>query len=270
MTFAFAQAAAQGAWGDYPELVVTVTEQSVSAPASLPAGFYRLVIDDRTELRPEVFFLRIGEGSTNEEVHTAFHAVETAGSEGGNVGAALVNLRSIAALVGGRSTPDSVIIELKEGEHSLATSLKDAAGNSVTSTIMVTANAAAPNAPTADVRVEMADFAFALPATVAAGQQTWQVVNSGNQIHHLILMRLNDGVTFDDLMAFMGAGGPPSGPPPFQMAITTDLLTNSESNFFLVDLAEGNYVAICFLPDEDSGAPHFALGMMQEFSVPGN
>lgn len=270
VALALAQAAAQGAWDDYPELVVTVTEQNVTAPTSLPAGFYRLVIDDQTEFEPEVFFIRVREGSTADEVHAALHAVDAAAPEHGDIGPALTHLRSVAALVGGRGAPEGLIIELKAGEHTLMTSLDDADGNPVSATVNVTANAAALSAPAVDVRVAMADFSFAFPATLAAGPQTWQLINSGDQIHHLILLRLNDGNTFDDVMAFMGSDGPPSGPPPFEMAVASELLTGSESNYFLLDLAPGNYVAVCFLPDEESGAPHFGLGMIQEFNVPGN
>lgn len=270
LTLALAQAAAQGAWEDYPELLVTVTEQSVSAPASLPAGFYRLVIDDQTELEPTVLFIRVREGSTADDVHAALHAVDAAAPDHGDIGAAFTHLRSVAALVGGRSAPEELIIELKAGEHTLMTSLNDADGNPVSSTVNVMANPAAPSEPVVDVRIEMADFSFAIPSSLAAGPQTWQLVNLGDQIHHLSLLRLDDGVTFADVMAFMGSDGPPAGPPSFQMAVASELLTSSESNYFLLDLAPGNYVAVCFLPDEDSGAPHFALGMMQEFSVPGN
>ncbi len=274
LTFAFAlpfsRSAAQSAWNDYPELPVTVTDQSITVATTVPAGFYRLVVDDRTELHPEVFFVRIADHSNVHEVHEALHAISAASGEHDDISGALATLRSVASLVGGRMTPETVIIELKEGEYTVATSIDDADGQPVSTTLSVTANADAAPAPTADVRIVMAEFSFAVPTDLVPGLQTWELVNSGDQIHHLILMRYNEGVTFEDVEAFMSAEGPPSGPPPFEMVVASELLTTSVSNYFQFDLAPGNYLAICFLPDENSGAPHFALGMMQEFGVPGN
>ncbi len=271
VTSFLAQVTAQSAWGDYPELVVTVTEQSVTVPTSVEAGFYRLVIDDRTEVEPDLFFIRIGEGSTAGEVHAALHAISAAGEDHSATGPALARLATLADLVGGRSMPEEgVIIELRQGEHLLMTSLDGADGVPIEASLTVTASATPSQPPTADVRIEMDDFSFAVPALLAAGKQTWELVNAGDQVHHLILMRLNEGITFEDVMSFLGSEGPPSDPPPFEMVVASELLTTSVSNYFRFDVAPGNYLAICFLPDAETGAPHFALGMMQEFSVPGN
>lgn len=32
-------------------------------------------------------------------------------------------------------------------------------------------------------------------------------------------------------------------------------------------MEQGNYVAICFIPDPATGRPHFLLGMAQQFTV---
>jgi hypothetical protein len=39
------------------------------------------------------------------------------------------------------------------------------------------------------------------------------------------------------------------------------------SNFVNFNLTEGEYVALCVIPDPKTGLPHFALGMMSHFTV---
>ncbi len=34
-----------------------------------------------------------------------------------------------------------------------------------------------------------------------------------------------------------------------------------------VDLAAGNYLLVCFLPDAKDGKPHLAHGMIKEFTI---
>jgi hypothetical protein len=34
-----------------------------------------------------------------------------------------------------------------------------------------------------------------------------------------------------------------------------------------LDLAPGTYIALCFVPDEETGVPHALMGMVQVFTV---
>ena len=34
-----------------------------------------------------------------------------------------------------------------------------------------------------------------------------------------------------------------------------------------LDLAPGTYIAVCFVPDEETGVPHALMGMVQVFTV---
>jgi len=34
-----------------------------------------------------------------------------------------------------------------------------------------------------------------------------------------------------------------------------------------LDLAPGTYIALCFVPEEETGAPHALMGMVQVFTV---
>jgi hypothetical protein len=44
-------------------------------------------------------------------------------------------------------------------------------------------------------------------------------------------------------------------------------LSAGRTAWLVVDLAPGSYLAACFVPDRDSGAPHAFLGMLDVFTV---
>ena len=125
-----------------------------------------------------------------------------------------------------------------------------------------TATAAAPST----VTVIATDYSFEGPAELPAGLTTFQLVNRGPAIHHIQLVRLGEGKTFDDFTAALKAGGPPpkwasmeGGPNPSELGDTSRTT---------VRLEPGNYAMLCFVPDPD-GVPHVAKGMVRPLTVTG-
>src|SRR4051812_10474339 len=59
------------------------------------------------------------------------------------------------------------------------------------------------------VTVVARDFAFTGPDEVPAGMVTFQLQNRGTQLHHMAIMKLDEGKTLGDLLAAFQAGGPP-------------------------------------------------------------
>jgi hypothetical protein len=47
-------------------------------------------------------------------------------------------------------------------------------------------------------------------------------------------------------------------------AAAMDFVGAGKFNF---NVTPGNYAFLCFVEDPDTGAPHFALGMLEEFSI---
>ena len=127
--------------------------------------------------------------------------------------------------------------------------------------------AAAPPAPPAPsvVTFTAADFSYTGPDSIPAGVTTIQLVNNGQQPHHLFLIKLNEGKTAQDLMTAFAApnasmpawavevGGPNAAEPGKTIAAT-------------VPVEAGNYVFLCVIPGPD-GVPHLAKGMMRTLTV---
>lgn len=111
------------------------------------------------------------------------------------------------------------------------------------------------------------DFAFTGPATIPAGHTTIRMETAANaEMHHVQLVKLEEGRTLEDLLAAMSQPGPlpawarlkggPNAPVPGGV---------SEA---VVELTEGNWAAICVIPGP--GGPHFAQGMVTSFTVTPN
>lgn len=77
------------------------------------------------------------------------------------------------------------------------------------------------------------------------------------------LLRLMPGKAQADVLRFLHH---PVGPPPFtDGGIAT--MAPGRSGYVALNLAPGQYVAICFIPDRYSSKPHYDLGMIRQFAV---
>lgn len=103
--------------------------------------------------------------------------------------------------------------------------------------------------------------------SLRAGLETVRLHNKGSEPHQVQLLRLHDGTSFRDLSTVLAN---PEGDP-LTVADATGgsntVLPGSEQVSY-VNLRAGNYVALCFVTDEKN-VPHFAEGMIEQFSVTG-
>ena len=123
------------------------------------------------------------------------------------------------------------------------------------------------------VELATVDHAFEdFPDTVDAGVTSFDFTNEGEEVHELAVLRKSDGVTdtADELLAMdeaasadkvtlLGVGGP---------------IAAGESQYLIVDLEPGDYIATSFVPvgmtsldAPTEGAPQFTEGMVHEFTV---
>jgi hypothetical protein len=114
--------------------------------------------------------------------------------------------------------------------------------------------------------VHAKDFSFDAPKTIAAGQTSFQLVNDGKLLHHLQIMKLEQGKTFADLEAAMKN---PAGPPPNWLVSVggPNAATPGSTIEATLNLEAGNYVIACFIPSPGDPTPHMAKGMIQPLTV---
>jgi len=127
----------------------------------------------------------------------------------------------------------------------------------------------------ATVDVTLGDYSFdGIPAEVDAGVVSFELANEGTEVHELLLLRKNDGVTQpveellalpeEEAMSLVTPVGAPATPAP------------GTDRYSVAELEPGDYIAVCFIPmgttsfDTPLAAdapPHFTQGMVTEFSV---
>jgi hypothetical protein len=78
---------------------------------------------------------------------------------------------------------------------------------------------------------------------------------------------LAPGKTADDVVGFLTSPAP-SGPPPFVAAAGIAGIAPRATGYLNVDVPQGKYVFVCFLPDvAGKGEPHVAKGMLANAEV---
>jgi hypothetical protein len=119
-------------------------------------------------------------------------------------------------------------------------------------------------APARDFSVEAFDFAFRAADTIHAGLTRIRMKNAGPAMHHVTVVKLDQGHTIQELLASISAGTfAPSwatyvgGPEPMPL--------HTEGSV-TVDLAPGNYALLCFISGKDH-IRHLDKGMVRALTV---
>ena len=144
---------------------------------------------------------------------------------------------------------------------------------SAVAALAVMAGAAVPRArPTAPVlkpsvvKITARNYAFEMPDRIPAGVTTFELTNAGTELHHVQIIRIDSGKTFDDLMAAFKQEGPPPAWAVFVGGPNAPAPGGGVSTATL-NLKAGNYGVICLIPSPGETAPHFTKGMLHPLTV---
>jgi hypothetical protein len=266
---------ATGAGLNYPELTLTITDQSIQvSPSSIPAGYVLLTVANQQSAQAGstgAGLVGPPAGMGMDEFMAQVMATPEASSGG------FPPIAYKAVIPGGPGNIDpgqsgQAIIDVSEG-----TWLAVAEGNQAPAQVTVTA--ATPEAtgePQAAVTVTEREFSFSgLEKGVPAGTQTWKVVNAGAQPHMLVLLKGPDNMTMAQVQEIITR--PQGGTPPAGGLTESDvhdaggifLQSTGTTAWAMLDLAAGRYVALCFVPDPRNGEPHAMEGMVAIFDAGG-
>ena len=118
--------------------------------------------------------------------------------------------------------------------------------------------------------VTAVDYAFeGVPDSLSAGAQAITLENQSeaDEEHEMVIFRLADDETRSAEEILNDPATQEEGPP--GEFVGAAFAPPGESGSALLDLAAGNYMAVCFIGvgGAEDGAPHFTQGMFAEFTV---
>jgi hypothetical protein len=246
-----------------PEITINAADFSFEAPDQIEAGLARINLINNGQEPHHAQIVRLNDGVTLEQFQAALQEGEAAAFP-------------LITFVGGPGLVDpglqsQVTLDLGPGQYILLCFIPShdgvphlAKGMVRPLEVVAGAEQAQEIDLKADAVVKLVDFSFVLPAEIKAGRQVWQIVNEGPQPHEIMLIKLADGKSVGDVQAFMQS---PQGTPPFSQIGGFQAIQIGQSGWLNLDLAPGEYVAICHVPDPASGHPHSELGMVMPFTV---
>jgi hypothetical protein len=263
---------------EYPEMLIVATDHNFDMPATAESGYNRLRLDNQGAEDHHAIFFRLNDDATPEEFQEALMS--------GDLGAIMALSSAYGGPNCGPGRQSSVIAYLDAGMYVVLCVIPDAFGvphaaQGMVSMLEVTESDSAATDPAADGTISLIEMAFdGLPAEVESGSYVWEVVNNGNQLHEIVVLQLSPGVTAEMLMGMLAEEGAAATPmaaeagatpvamgPPFVSIGGTAPKSPGATNYLEIDLEPGGYIAICFIPDAETGVPHFAMGMVAAFNV---
>ena len=243
------------------ELMIHAHDYTYDLPKQVTAGIVRISLMSDGKEPHHAQLARLNDGVTREQFLAALQ-------EGAETMFPLVSFAGGPAPIDAGSS-QTVLMELTVGNYVVLCFVPSADGlphvaKGMVGFLEVVAGENTTAAPTADAVVELLDFSFKLPEAVKAGKQTWAVTNKGQQLHEINLMKLAAGKTMDDVMAWVMQ---PAGTPPFMNVGGFQGINPGATGWMEIDLAAGEYIAICHIPDPATGKAHEELGMVLPFTV---
>jgi hypothetical protein len=240
---------------------VTTRDYAFEAPDSLPAGWttFRLVNHGPEHHHVQVF--RVEGVRSSQELLAAM---------------GMWRLPDWLVAVGGpegpdsRGTPVDATVLLEPGEYLLACRIRSPDGTEhfrkgmVQRLTVFPASAADAPPPPAEITVVLVDYAFGVEGDFRAGHNRVRVENRGPKEHHVAFGRLAPGATLNDAVEYDPASGELS---PVEFVGGSAGLAPGQVNVIDVALEPGEYVLLCFVPDEGDGRPHILHGMARQLTV---
>ncbi len=238
-------------------------------PDSIPAGLTLIhMVNKGTDLH-HVQLVRLADGKTAEDFAAAVKAAPFDPIGPAAPPAWVKFVGGPNGVIPGESS--TAIINLEPGNYVMICFIPDSKGvPHITSGMMKplkvtgTADSKAPE-PVAAINITAMDFNYAIDKPIAAGTQTILFTNAGTQPHEVLVVQLPPDKTIKDFAAAFEPGH--SGPPPGKPIGGMTGIEKGGHGIFTAKFEPGRYGLICFFMDGTKKAPHFALGMTNEFTV---
>jgi hypothetical protein len=243
---------------------------SLDAPAAIPAGPVTVEFHNAGDQAHDLAVLRAAPGVEASQI------ADILGGPAPDAVGAVAVFRGGAGPVGAHGA-QSVALDLEPGTYFLSSPLRGPDGRSGVVRgmrrpleVVATAPTAGrpPKLPDATVSVSVADDGITLPN--GFGLADWyRVANTGTQPHELAVAKVHDGVSIDEVKAWLRAvdAGPAPSAPPFDRLGGSATLSPGVNDLVRVELGPGTYIAYSSRLDRSKGStPDFEHGLFVTFT----
>lgn len=261
----------------FSRLDISVTDETVMLPDSIPAGRYEVNVSYTGQVGSHLSIGRFPDSFTEDRIAMVFDDdPENDGTTEEFFSLGWVGLPDWP-LTGGSV---SGIVDFAAGEYLVI----DPISPRPPQRLRVEGDVAEAADPEAEIVLTLREMALELSsAAVPAGPQLWKVVNEGAFTHEFSIVPVKPETTNDDLAAYMAwamaqpEGGTPTSAPPtgdkidlstYSPAAAMSLLRPGGTSWVTVDLTAGPYALLCMAPGPtDDMPPHALMGMHAVFTV---
>lgn len=239
-----------------PVVHVTATDYAFDAPDSLPAGITTFHLMDSGKEPHHLVLVKMSMADLQKMNPNAPPPADLVMSGGAN-----------AAMPGGTA---EATVELLPGEYTMVCMIPSPDGKphmmkGMMHALKVTPAAGATAAmPTPDITVKLVDYDFQFSAPLTAGRHVVRIENAAEQVHEMVMVKLEPGKTAED---FAKWSEKPNGPPPGALVNGGAPMTKGIANTVVMDLAPGNYGLMCFVADAKDGKLHLVHGMIKNITI---
>ena len=251
-----------------PTVTFTAVDNAYEGPDSIPGGLTRIEFVNADEKEHTLWLVKREEGKTFDDVLGVFM---TLGSSDPDFPEWAVWHGGVAA---GPGETRAYTIDLTPGDYSVYSFSANADGvpemfTGMSADLIVTeAEDAETPPPSADVRIEMIDYAFVVDGAPEAGSAIVELTNNGMEPHEAIVYQLDEDVSVQDAVEFMMAGENAEGAPPYMIVGAMAPMSNGLTAWYEQEFESGDYGLFCFIPDTASvGMRHHELGMIAQLTV---
>ncbi len=240
---------------------ITARDYAFEAPASVPAGVTTVRLVNQGKELHQAQLIKFEDGKTLDDLAKAMKNpgpppswIKFVGGPNGIV-------------PGGEASATAV---LTPGQYAYICFIPSADGvihlaKGMALPFEVAGSASPAELAAADVTIKLVDYDFESSQPLTPGRHTIRVVNTAQQPHELVLLKLAPGKKVEDFGRWAETGR--KGPPPAQPVGGVAMLDTGGQGTFEAELAPGEYGFICFVPDAKDGKPHLAHGMMKTIKV---
>jgi hypothetical protein len=250
------------------QLVVTVTNEGVSVPTTFESGYTEFVLYNQSSKVYAHEIVKVKDGADPDLFRDSIMAFFSGTADEATIGNLMATMDVFVGGAVGTVPGDtrSVGLTLTPGTYVMYADQISEEGLIIdeahTAIITVTAAANPVPEPTPDYTINMAEYAFALPADLKAGTHLVKFENIGKEDHLGFIFKLPEGMTPEEAMHSEDQTVD------WSQAQGVHAMGGGSVNYVEMTFEPGaTYLFDCPIPNNE-GTPHDQMGMMQFVTIP--